>query len=123
MTSKASSRHEHSHDQVLDEYLLPPLRYDAITPAALQGIQKYKIGKVVSDKSAKTIVVEVISQAQHRKFKKRIGKMKKFYAHDENQIAKVGDVVLIISCRPLSKLKRWRLVKVIKQGPRFFTTD
>ena len=75
-----------------------------------------KVGSVVAAKMAKTIVVEVIRRVPHPLYKRIISKRRKFYAHDEQSEAKVGDVVRIIECRPLSKLKRWRLVEVIKRG-------
>jgi small subunit ribosomal protein S17 len=73
-----------------------------------------KIGQVVSTKMTKTIVVEVSRRVPHPLYKRIIGKRKKFYAHDEEGRAKMGDVVRIIECRPLSKLKRWRLADVIR---------
>ena len=75
-----------------------------------------KIGSVVSSKMAKTIVVEVIRRVPHPLYKRIIGKRKKFYAHDEESRAKKGDVVRIIECRPLSKLKRWRLADIIRRA-------
>jgi small subunit ribosomal protein S17 len=75
-----------------------------------------KVGEVVSTKMTKTIVVEVSRRVPHPLYKRIIGKRKKFYAHDEEGTAKVGDVVRIIECRPLSKLKRWRLAEVIRRA-------
>lgn len=77
-------------------------------------VRKERVGMVVSDKMNKTIVVEVERRVPHPRFKKIIRKTSKFYAHDENEQAKVGDKVLIAECRPLSKLKRWNLVEVQK---------
>jgi len=78
-----------------------------------------KKGKVVSDKPDKTIVVEVQRKVQHPLYKKYIIKKKKFYAHDEHNEASLGDIVQIISSRPLSRLKRWRLDKILeKRGER-----
>lgn len=74
-----------------------------------------KKGRVVSDKPDKTIVVEVERRIQHPLYKKFIVKKKKFYVHDERNEASTGDIVEIISSRPLSKLKRWRLGKVIEK--------
>ena len=65
---------------------------------------------------AKTIVVEVSRRVPHPLYKRIIAKRKKFYAHDEEGTAKMGDVVRIIECRPLSKLKRWRLAEVIRRA-------
>lgn len=86
------------------------------TPATTEkkAIRKTRVGLVTSDKMAKTIVVEVERRVPHPKFKKIVRKTSKFYAHDESGEAKVGDKVLIEETRPLSKLKRWRLVEVQK---------
>jgi len=72
-------------------------------------------GVVVSDKMAKTIVVEVETHKRHPKYAKRIKYSNKYYAHDEKGEAKVGDVVTIMGCRPLSALKRFRLVSIDKK--------
>jgi small subunit ribosomal protein S17 len=79
-------------------------------------VKNQKVGEVVSTKMAKTIVVEVSRRVPHPLYKRIIGKRKKFYAHDEEGSAKLGDVVRIIECRPLSKLKRWRLAEVIRRA-------
>jgi small subunit ribosomal protein S17 len=86
-------------------------------PEAKQGLKNEKIGQVVSTKMAKTIVVEVSRRVPHPLYKRIIGKRKKFYAHDEEGSAKLGDVVRIVECRPLSKLKRWRLAEIVRQAP------
>lgn len=75
-----------------------------------------KIGSVVSNKMAKTIVVEVIRRVPHPLYKRIVSKRKKFYAHDEDGKAKVGDVVRIVECRPMSRLKRWELGEVVRQA-------
>ncbi|HKE21801.1 MAG TPA: 30S ribosomal protein S17 [Bryobacteraceae bacterium] len=75
-----------------------------------------KVGQVVSTKMAKTIVVEVSRRVPHPIYKRIINKRKKFYAHDEEGQAKTGDVVRIVEHRPLSKLKRWQLVEVIRRA-------
>jgi small subunit ribosomal protein S17 len=87
-----------------------------------QGIKNEKVGSVVSNKMTKTIVVEVTRRVQHPLYKRIINKRKKFYAHDENSEAKVGDVVRIIECRPLSKLKRWQLKEIVRKAVQV-TTD
>jgi len=76
--------------------------------------RKTLVGEVVSDKMNKTIVVEVERRVPHPTFKKIVRKTSKFYAHDEKEEASIGDKVLIEETRPLSKLKRWRLVEVQK---------
>src|SRR6202521_185448 len=80
------------------------------------GNKNEKVGQVVSSKMQKTIVVEVTRRVQHSVYKRIINKRKKFYAHDEQQTAQIGDVVRIIECRPMSKLKRWRLGEVIRKA-------
>lgn len=74
---------------------------------------KTRVGVVVSDKMTKTIVVEVERRVPHPQFKKIVRKTTKFYAHDEEQKAKIGDKVRIQESRPLSKLKRWTLLEVL----------
>ncbi|NJK90441.1 MAG: 30S ribosomal protein S17 [Blastochloris sp.] len=78
--------------------------------------RKEKTGEVVSDKMQKTIVVKVVRRVPHPKFKKIVKVSNKFYAHDEDGKAKVGDTVRIAETRPLSKLKRWELVEVVGQN-------
>ena len=72
-----------------------------------------KVGQVVSTKMAKTVVVEVSRRVPHPLYRRIVTKRKKFYAHDENGLAKLGDRVRIVETRPVSKLKRWRLTEVI----------
>jgi small subunit ribosomal protein S17 len=86
------------------------------------GNKNEKVGSVVSAKMAKTIVVEVKRRVQHPAYKRVVGKRKKFYAHDEQGLAKVGDVVRIVECRPLSKLKRWQLKEIVRKAVQV-TTD
>jgi small subunit ribosomal protein S17 len=74
------------------------------------------VGEVVSDKMEKTIVVEVARRIRHPRYQKVMTAYKKFYAHDEKSEAGVGDTVRIIESRPLSKLKRWRLVGVLERA-------
>ena len=75
-----------------------------------------KLGEVVSTKMSKTIVVTVSRRVPHPLYKRIVTKRKKFYAHDEESQAKVGDLVRIIECRPLSKLKRWRLGEIVRRA-------
>ena len=81
------------------------------TPA--RAVRKEREGVVVSAAMDKTIVVKNERRVRHPEYGKVIKRFKKFYAHDEKNEAKVGDTVLITETRPLSKLKRWRLVKVL----------
>jgi len=83
---------------------------------ATQSRRNTKIGYVVSTKMAKTIVVETTRQKAHKLYRRVISRSKKFYAHDENNTARVGDVVLIEETRPMSRLKRWRLKHVIQRA-------
>jgi small subunit ribosomal protein S17 len=76
------------------------------------------VGVVTSAKMEKTIVVKVTRATQHRLYHRVIRSGKKYYAHDETREARVGDVVRIVSTRPLSKLKRWRLKEVVARSTR-----
>ena len=75
-----------------------------------------KLGEVVSTKMAKTFVVQVTRRVPHPLYKRIVTKRNKFYAHDEESTAKVGDIVRIIESRPLSKMKRWVLGEVIRRA-------
>lgn len=76
--------------------------------------RKERLGEVISNKMAKTIVVRVERRFRHPKFKKVVTRYRKFYAHDEKSEAKIGDRVRIQETRPLSKTKCWRLVEVVE---------
>ena len=78
-----------------------------------RGSRKTRVGEVISSGTNKTIVVRSVTRVPHRKFGKIVKQEKKFYAHDEENKAKNGDTVRIMEARPLSKLKRWRLVEVM----------
>src|SRR3954462_15568886 len=78
--------------------------------------RKERVGEVISNKMAKTIIVRVERRFAHPKYKKVITGYKKFYAHDEKSEAKVGDRVRIEETRPLSKTKHWRLVEVVEKS-------
>jgi small subunit ribosomal protein S17 len=84
--------------------------------AEKRGTRKERVGDVISNKMAKTIVVRVERRFPHPQFKKVVTAYSKFYAHDEKAEAKVGDKVRIEETRPLSKLKRWRLVAVVEKS-------
>jgi small subunit ribosomal protein S17 len=75
-----------------------------------------KVGLVVSTKMQKTIVVEIEMRKAHPKYKRVMKSNKKFYAHDEQNSARVGDVVRIREARPLSKLKRWSLEEIVRRS-------
>ncbi len=78
--------------------------------------KKRLIGVVVSDKMDKTVTVKVERTVKHPKFGKYVRKSKKFYAHDENNVCKIGDVVEIEESRPLSKMKRWVVVQILEHS-------
>jgi len=83
-------------------------------PAAAR--RNEKVGNVVSTKMQKTIVVEVEMRKAHAKYKRIVRSTKKFYAHDEQNSARVGDVVRIRETRPTSKLKRWALEEIVRRS-------
>jgi small subunit ribosomal protein S17 len=89
-------------------------RTEAI-PASSRGARKTRTGEVISSGMNKTIVVRTVTRVPHAKFGKIVKQMRKFYAHDEQNKAKTGDTVRIMETRPLSKLKRWRLVEVVQK--------
>jgi len=78
--------------------------------------RKTRVGKVVSDKMDKTIVVSIVENVKHPLYKKVVKQTKKFKAHDENNEAGIGDRVEIMETRPVSKDKRWRLTSVIEKA-------
>ena len=80
------------------------------------GLRKTRTGTVVSANNEKTIAVRVDRRTQHVRYKKVITRSKKFHVHDERNEAKAGDTVRIRETRPLSKLKRWRLVEIIRRA-------
>jgi small subunit ribosomal protein S17 len=88
----------------------------AATAPAARSNRKERVGEVISNKMAKTIVVRVERRYPHPTFKKVVTGYKKYYAHDEKNEAKVGDRVRISETRPLSKTKRWRLVEVVERA-------
>ena len=85
-------------------------------PATTGARRNEKVGEVVSTKMEKTIVVAVEMRKAHPKYKRIVKSNKKFYAHDEQNSARVGDVVRIRETRPLSKLKRWSLDEVVRRS-------
>ena len=85
-----------------------------------RNLRKVRQGVVVSDANDKTIVVAVEERKPHPIYKKMITSTKKFHAHDENNEAGVGDTVQIMETRPLSKMKRWRLLKIVEKAKEFW---
>ena len=90
----------------------------AFTPAAPQqkSRRQQKIGRVVSNKMDKTIVVVVETLKKHRIYKRTYKQTKRFHVHDEENTCQIGDLVRIEETRPLSKMKHWRLVEILKRG-------
>jgi small subunit ribosomal protein S17 len=88
---------------------------DKATASPAHEKRKELVGEVVSNKMHKTIVVQVIRKKAHPFYGRVVSKAKKFYAHDENNEAHVGDFVRLQETRPLSKLKRWRLKEIIRK--------
>lgn len=81
-----------------------------------RNLRRTIIGKVVSDKMDKTIVVAVVRNIKHPLYKKIMKRTKKFKAHDENNECKIGDTVKLMETRPLSKEKCWRLVSILEKA-------
>lgn len=81
-----------------------------------RGQRKTRRGVVVSDKMDKTVVVEVVRRTLHPLYGRVIKRTKKYKAHDENNECRVGDTVLLAETRPLSKTKRWRVVKILERA-------
>ena len=78
--------------------------------------RKTRVGKVVSDKMDKTIVVAIADRVQHPLYKKIVKRTYKLKAHDEENVAGIGDTVRVMECRPLSKENRWRLVEIVEKA-------
>ncbi|MCB1070618.1 MAG: 30S ribosomal protein S17 [Verrucomicrobia bacterium] len=85
-----------------------------MTAGSERGVRKVRTGTVTSDKGRKTIVVEVTRRFRHPLYGKVVTSKRKFHAHDEENTAKIGDVVRIMETRPISKLKHWRLLDVVR---------
>ena len=81
-----------------------------------RNLRKTRVGKVVSDKMDKTIVVAIVDNVKHPLYNKIVKRTYKLKAHDEENICKIGDRVRVMETRPLSKDKRWRLVEVIERA-------
>lgn len=81
-----------------------------------QGGRKARVGKVVSDKMDRTVVVAVERRVAHKLYGKQVTRTKTYYVHDEENVARQGDVVRIMETRPVSKLKRWRVVEIVEKA-------
>jgi small subunit ribosomal protein S17 len=80
-----------------------------------KGQRKVRLGKVVGDRTDKTVVVSVERAISHPLYGKQVSRQKKYHAHDENNEYRIGDVVRIEETRPLSKLKRWRVLELVER--------
>jgi small subunit ribosomal protein S17 len=85
-------------------------------PEARKNARKVREGVVVSISMEKTAVVAIIDRVRHRRYVKTVQRTKRFYAHDENNETRLGDRVRIVETRPLSKLKRWRVVEILERA-------
>ena len=112
----ASSRFARTLHVVKRFFVSASLRRKEAIDMSERGRRKVRIGKVVSDKMDKTIVVEVETYKKDPLYGKRVKYSKRFKAHDEENQAKIGDRVQIMETRPLSKDKRWRLVKIVEKA-------
>ena len=92
-----------------------PAPVQPVSASFARSSRKTRTGEVISSSMNKTIVVRAVTRVPHPKFGKIVKQIKKFYAHDEQKQAKTGDMVRIMETRPVSKLKRWRLVEVIEK--------
>jgi small subunit ribosomal protein S17 len=82
----------------------------------MESKRKTRFGRVIGDKMDKTVIVAVDTPRHHPLYKKTIRRVVKYYAHDEQKISKIGDMVKLEETRPLSKLKRWRVVEIVTKG-------
>ena len=86
------------------------------TESTERGNRKTRVGKVVSNKMDRTVIVAVERRVSHPLYSKQVARTKKYYAHDEENAAREGDIVKIAETRPLSKLKRWRIVEIVEKA-------
>ena len=87
-----------------------------MTEQSVRNSRKVRVGTVISDKMNKSLVIRVDRTMKHPLYQKTIQTSSKLYAHDENNEAKVGDLVKVMETRPYSKLKRWRLVEIVEKA-------
>jgi small subunit ribosomal protein S17 len=81
-----------------------------------RGNRKVRVGKVISSKMNKTVIVTVERRVSDSLYGKQVARTKKYYAHDEENAAREGDIVRIVETRPLSKLKRWRVAEIVEKA-------
>lgn len=113
-----NKKDEVKEEQVSEIVEAPEVKAEAPTDDAEKGrgIRKTRVGKVISNKMDKSIIITVERRVKHRLYKKFFKKTTKFMAHDEKNECTIGDTVKIMETRPLSKNKRWRLVEVIQKA-------
>jgi small subunit ribosomal protein S17 len=100
-----------------DESMTPaPVAADTPEAAIERNARKTREGVVVSNKMQQTAVVAVVERVRHAKYAKTVQRTKKLYVHDENNDANIGDRVRVAETRPMSKLKRWRLVEILERA-------
>ena len=92
---------------------------DEKSPTGTEPVEigrKVRVGRVISSKMDKTAIIAVEKRVAHRLYGKQVTRTKKFYAHDQENTAREGDLVRIVETRPLSKLKRWRVVEILERA-------
>lgn len=89
---------------------------ETVKSVRVRGRGTTKVGVVVSDRSDKTVTVKVVTPTQHRLYLRTVRRTTKFMAHDPENRCKTGDTIEIVECRPLSKRKRWRVTRIVRQG-------
>jgi small subunit ribosomal protein S17 len=104
-----------SADTVVSDEPAASTETAASAESVKRGRRKTRIGKVVSNKMEKSIIVAIERRLKHPIYKKYFKKTTKFMAHDQNNVANIGDIVKIMETRPLSAKKRWRLVEVVEK--------
>jgi small subunit ribosomal protein S17 len=92
------------------------MKEDAASMSEQRGLRKTRVGKVISDKMDKTVVVEVRTRVRHPLYGKIMNQSTKLKAHDENNECGIGDTVSVMETRPLSKTKRWRVVEIVEKA-------
>jgi small subunit ribosomal protein S17 len=92
------------------------MKEEAASMSEQRGLRKTRVGKVISDKMDKTVVVEVKTRVRHPLYGKIMNQSTKLKVHDENNACGIGDTVSVMETRPLSKTKRWRVVEIVEKA-------
>src|SRR5262249_24390969 len=108
-TRRAGRAKARAKSSTTDAEVTPPREH-------IPGVQKQRQGVVVSDKADKTITVRIDTARRHRRYKKIVRTSRTLHAHDERNAANIGDTVIVREARPLSRTKRWRLVRVVERA-------